>query len=185
MPQDATSLLLSVFDSDLGWMALVCSPAGVRWLAFGQESELAARRKAYAECGTDLEEPEDLPALAARLQAFAAGEPVDFADVKLDLGPRTTFQEQVLRHCRRIKFGRKLSYAQLAEKAGSPRAARAVGNIMRSNRVPLIVPCHRVVGAGDTLGGYSAPGGLQTKVRLLELEQRAPQQRQRARATRT
>ncbi|MEX1224432.1 MAG: MGMT family protein, partial [Pirellulales bacterium] len=72
--------------------------------------------------------------------------------------------------CRRIPIGQTMSYAELAAVAGSPGAARAVGNIMAGNRVPIIVPCHRVVGSGGSLGGYSSSGGLRTKRRLLSLE---------------
>jgi len=63
-----------------------------------------------------------------------------------------------------------LTYGQLATRAGSPRSARAVGNVMASNRVPLIIPCHRVVAAGGALGGFSAPHGTRLKRRLLKLE---------------
>ncbi|MEO1971721.1 MAG: MGMT family protein, partial [Pirellulaceae bacterium] len=63
-----------------------------------------------------------------------------------------------------------ISYAGLAVAAGSPAAARAVGNVMRTNRYPLLIPCHRVVGSGS-LGGYSAPDGLDMKQRLLQMEQ--------------
>ncbi len=83
---------------------------------------------------------------------------------------RTAFQRAVIDHCRRIPRGEVLTYGQLAERAGYPRSARAVGNVMATNRVPLIVPCHRVVGAGGNLGGFSAPQGLQMKRRLLRLE---------------
>jgi methylated-DNA-[protein]-cysteine S-methyltransferase len=121
------------------------------------------------------EETQDEPtagqaALIARLQAYAVGQADDFLDVPLSDEELTPFQRQVIRHCRRIPAGQLLSYGQLAKKAGSPGAARAVGQVMRSNRWPLVVPCHRVIGAGGRLGGYSAPEGLALKVRLLELE---------------
>ena len=76
----------------------------------------------------------------------------------------------MIHQCRLIPYGQVLTYGELAERAGSPRAARAVGNVMRTNRFPLIVPCHRVVGAAGALGGYSAPTGLKMKRRLLRLE---------------
>ena len=66
--------------------------------------------------------------------------------------------------------GETVSYAELAGRAGSPNAARAVGGVMAGNRVPLLVPCHRVVGAGGRLGGFSAPTGVELKKRLLALE---------------
>ena len=104
------------------------------------------------------------------LQAFADGKSDDFLDVELDLDHLTTFARRVIGQCRKIKFGSVLTYGQLASKAKSPNAARAVGSVMRKNRFPLIVPCHRVVGAGISLGGYSAPDGLDMKRRLLAME---------------
>ena len=71
---------------------------------------------------------------------------------------------------RNVPYGQTLSYAELAAKAGSPKAARAVGSVMAQNRVPLIIPCHRVVGSGGHLGGFSAPRGIAFKKQLLELE---------------
>ena len=108
--------------------------------------------------------------LVARLQAYAEGAPDEFRDVPIDPGPTTDFQRRVVRFCRQIPFGHTITYGQLAAKAGSPRAARAVGACMAANPIPLIVPCHRVISAGGSLGGYSAPGGIATKRRLLALE---------------
>jgi methylated-DNA-[protein]-cysteine S-methyltransferase len=110
--------------------------------------------------------------LVRRLQAFAAGQPDALGDIRIDPGPLTDFQRRVLRQCRRIPYGQTLSYAELAAKAGFSRAARAVGNCMAGNRIPLIIPCHRVVCADGRLGSYSAPGGTSMKRRLLALESR-------------
>ena len=99
-----------------------------------------------------------------------AGDRVDFSDVAIQLDHRTEFDRMVTAGCRRIAWGKTRSYAELATDVGHPGAARAVGNVMRRNPIPLIVPCHRVVGAAGRLGGFSAPGGLATKRWLLELE---------------
>lgn len=111
------------------------------------------------------------PELRRQLERFAVGERVDFRECLVELPPTTAFQKQILEQTRRIPYGKTLSYSELAAKAGSPGAARAVGNVMRSNRVPLIIPCHRVVAACG-LGGFSAPQGLDLKRKLLELESR-------------
>jgi methylated-DNA-[protein]-cysteine S-methyltransferase len=92
----------------------------------------------------------------------------------LDLDGHTAFQRRVIRCCRQIPWGATRSYAELAARAGSPRAARAVGAVMAANRFPLIVPCHRVIGARGSLGGYSAPTGLVMKSRLLAREGSLP-----------
>ncbi len=85
----------------------------------------------------------------------------------------TPFARKVQRELLKVPYGSVISYGQLAAKAGSPRAARAVGGVMASNPFPLIVPCHRVVNADGRIGHYSAAHGSKTKAWLLELEGRA------------
>lgn len=114
------------------------------------------------------------PGLVRRIQAYLEGEPEDFRDVRLDPGPQTPFQARVMACLRQVGWGRTITYAALGQQAGFPHAARAVGNCLARNRIPLILPCHRVVGAGGRLGGFSAPGGLATKRRLLVLEGSLP-----------
>jgi methylated-DNA-[protein]-cysteine S-methyltransferase len=116
--------------------------------------------------------PERLLAIASRLARFAETFSDRFLDVPLSLQHLGPFTQRVVEACRAIPPGQTASYADLAAQAGSPKAARAVGNAMARNRFPLIVPCHRVVGAGGNLGGYSAPQGLAMKRRLLECETR-------------
>jgi len=168
-------LEISVFPTELGWFLL----AGRRGLvcrilvghASAQEAQQALARQQPPR------EPPRLanwhPALRGRLQAYSAGEFADFNDIQLEEPPMTVFQARVTACARQIPFGQTVSYAQLAECAGFPRAARAVGSVMAANRFPIIVPCHRVVAAGGRLGGYSAPRGLHLKRRLLALEREA------------
>jgi len=109
--------------------------------------------------------------LVQRLKAYAQGaETDDFLDVELDLGDQSDFECRVLNSCRKIQLGSTASYGQLASMAGSPRAARAVGNIMAKNQIPIIIPCHRVVLVSGGLGAYSAPGGVEMKKQLLAME---------------
>ncbi len=108
--------------------------------------------------------------LVRRFQAYADGHPDSFSDVPINLEGYSPFQQRVLLECRRIAYGCTISYAQLAARAGAPRAARAVGNVMAQNRLPILIPCHRVIASNGSLGGYSGPHGLRTKRRLLELE---------------
>jgi methylated-DNA-[protein]-cysteine S-methyltransferase len=98
------------------------------------------------------------------------GADVDLSVVPLDLGDLTPFRARVYQALRRVARGRVVDYGELASAAGSPWAARAVGQAMAHNPTPLFVPCHRVVAASGRLGGFSAPGGHGTKRRLLELE---------------
>ena len=159
-----------IFPSALGWMGMVGSPRGVRYLTFGHNSAQRAADRLGEELGCDTKTGAWRPDLVARLQRFARGEAEDFADVSIDLPQRTPFQRAVVRACRGIAPGETQTYAQLATAAGRPTAARAVGNCMAANPLPLIVPCHRVVPSSGGLGGYSAPGGIRTKRRLLQLE---------------
>jgi methylated-DNA-[protein]-cysteine S-methyltransferase len=106
-----------------------------------------------------------------RLKSYAAGEAVDFSDVRIDDGHLTEFGRKIVKACRRIARGGTKTYGELAARCGSPGAARAVGQVMARNRYPLVVPCHRVLAAGGLIGGFSAPEGLTMKRRLLSLEQ--------------
>jgi methylated-DNA-[protein]-cysteine S-methyltransferase len=167
-----SSLSLSVFPTNLGWMALLTAGDTVRQLTFGHPSEAAARRALGDKIPGKAARGKPNRALVRRLQAYAAGKPDDFRDVTVDPGPVSPFQANIWRHCRNIPFGQTLSYAELAAKAGSTGAARAVGNCMARNRIPLIVPCHRVIYSDGAVGFYSAPGGVGMKRRLLALESR-------------
>ena len=105
--------------------------------------------------------------VARTLTKYFAGKVQDF-DVPLDLTGVTPFQRRVLQCCARIPFGQVLTYAELARKAGKPGAARAVGRVMATNPIPVVIPCHRVVDSGLRLRGYG--GGLKMKRGLLERE---------------
>jgi methylated-DNA-[protein]-cysteine S-methyltransferase len=161
---------ITVFSTRLGWMAIVGSDGVLRQLAFGHQSAKDARAALDPELARDARTEDWNPGLVERLKAYAAGEVEGFPDIAVDVGPQTPFARRVTACCRSIPPGQTLSYAQVAAKAGSPGAARAVGQCMATNRIPLVIPCHRVVQSGGGLGGYSAPGGLDLKRRLLDME---------------
>jgi methylated-DNA-[protein]-cysteine S-methyltransferase len=161
-----TGVVAAVFETPLGWIGMAWAQAGLQRLTLGHANPRKARDAlaAFGVCCGEMSVPcSDLP---KRITAFLEGDEDDFCDVKLDLDSLTLFQRSVLEHCRRIRPGTTLTYGELARKAGSPRAARAVGTVMANNRFPLVVPCHRVV-AADGLGGYSAHNGLALKRWLL------------------
>ena len=175
--QDAVAYC--TFNTELGWMAAAHRARVLLRLSFGQSSPAAAVRSLADSAadpgeiglgGFELGKEIPWPQLAKRLKAYAAGAEDDFADIQVDLSHLTPFERRVVERCRQIPYGQTLSYGNLAERAGSQRAARAVGNVMANNRCPLIVPCHRVVHASGALGHYSAPAGRRTKLRLLEQE---------------
>ena len=114
--------------------------------------------------------PPPVQDVIARLQSLLRGEDVDFDDVTLDLDGVPDFDQKIYALARALPRGVTATYGELASRAGVPRAAQAVGQVMGNNRFPLVVPCHRVVAAGGGNGGFSAPGGVDTKLRLLALE---------------
>ena len=112
-----------------------------------------------------------MAAVVAAAKRYFDGEETDFSHVRLDLGGRDAFFAQIYDALRRVGWGRTTSYGALAKELGAGReAARDVGQAMATNPVPLIIPCHRVLAAGGKIGGFSAPGGSTTKMRMLELE---------------
>lgn len=159
-----------VFESKLGWFAVVGRGEVVMRASFAHPNARAAREAVNAVDIDDAPARHPLQAIGKRLAAYAAGKPDDFRDVEIDLGEQTKFQRRVIDACRKIGIGQDLSYGELAVKAGTPGAARAVGNVMARNRVPIIVPCHRVLAAGGRIGGYSMRAGIGLKRRLLALE---------------
>jgi len=169
---------VSTFATALGWVGL----GGDRETVFGmvighpskESAEQAGRSRLQRELGiTTFVEADWFPSLRRRLERFALGESDDFRDVAVASPKLSPFQRDVLAATRRIGCGEVRTYAELAEDAGHPRAARAVGNVMAANRVPILIPCHRVVASGGKWGGFSAPQGVDLKRRMLDLEAEA------------
>jgi methylated-DNA-[protein]-cysteine S-methyltransferase len=165
---------IHAFPSELGFMALAWQVDRLVRLTFGHPSAAAAIASLERDGIDPAAESPPVPGwiedLVARLQSYAAGEDGCFDNVPLDLSHLSKFQSRVVRCCRRINRGRVRTYSELAAAAGSPGAARAVGNVMAHNRYPIIVPCHRVVGSAGSLGGFSARDGINMKRRMLQME---------------
>lgn len=167
------------FKTKLGWIGLLVEERQVVALSFGTETKTAAKKRIQehaTELGIDTTttaqnacQESFAKQIEQRLIQFAAGQRIDLARIPVRIHAKTPFQHRVLSACLGIPRGETLSYGQLAEIAGSPNACRAVGNIMAGNRVPLIIPCHRVVSSSG-VGGFSAPQGIGMKERLLALE---------------
>ena len=117
-------------------------------------------------------EPEGVAAEAIELvRRLLGGEAVDLSVIPVDLGACPDFEHRIYTLLREVPTGATVTYGELAERAGSPGAARAVGMAMGRNPVPIIVPCHRVLASSGRSGGFSAPGGVTTKFRILQIEQ--------------
>ena len=166
-----------------GWVALSGGPRGAISLDYGYDS----RRQCVAELPPGIarnllacspakqhegphDGPEWLLSACVALTRYFAGEKTVFK-IPIDFGSATTFQKSVWRACRRIPYGQTRSYGWVAEKCGSPGAARAVGNALNANPLPVIIPCHRVLRANGDPGGFAR--GTHEKLRLLHLEANA------------
>lgn len=163
----ATGLRFYLCETRLGWMGLVFSDKGLKASTFFCPTREAALREAMelgAEAPASEAEAGDLP---RKLQAYAEGQPVIF-DNDIDWSGVTPFRRQVLEEVRRIPPGETRSYRGLAERVGKPAAMRAVGQVMATNPLPIIIPCHRVLASDGGLGGYGH--SLEMKETLLRLE---------------
>jgi methylated-DNA-[protein]-cysteine S-methyltransferase len=156
-------------DSPLGPLVVAATPRGLVRLAYtGSRDEgevvedLAGRLSPRI-----LEAPERLDDVRRQLDEYFEGRRVDF-EVPIDWSLTHGFTGKVLRQTARIGYGKTSTYAEVAGRAGSPRAVRAAGNALGSNPIPVVVPCHRVLRTGGALGGYT--GGVERKEFLLRLE---------------
>lgn len=157
---------LLAFPSDLGWVSMWVNAGEVARLEFGFSSLsdlLQSGRQEPTKPGVIESE------WVGRIQGYLNGENVDLSPISLDWSGLSPFQMRVLKQCQQIPYGLTTTYGQLAKAAGSPGAARAVGSAMARNRIPLLVPCHRVLPANG-LGQYSAGSGVHTKKKLLQME---------------
>lgn len=164
---------LATFSTDLGWAALLATQDVVVQLVCGRASMAAALADLDMSLVESATPRHSWQALIKRLQDFARGRVVDFADVPLDTAGLTPFQQTILRECRQIPYGETVSYGELAARIGSPRAARAVGTTMARCRQGILVPCHRVISSTGAPGGFGGPEGVRLKLKMLELERTA------------
>ena len=151
-----------------GWVGIASSPNGLLALTLPEPTQKSALKPLLELQGADqgYDDPR-LDGLKTKLQDYFDGQRVLF-DEPLDLSRGTAFQRRVWLAVRDIPYGETRSYGQIARQAGSPGAARAVGRAMATNPVPILVPCHRVIGSDGNLRGFG--GGLDLKRRLLEME---------------
>ena len=119
-----------------------------------------------------LQPPAQIASVIGDIARYLAGERVDFSAIAVDLGGMDDFRRSLYEALRAVGFGATTTYGALAKRLGldGPEAARDVGAAMGQNPVPIVIPCHRVLAAGGKLGGFSAPGGVATKQKLLALE---------------
>lgn len=169
----ATQVHYHLFETDSGFAAIVWNDSGISRLrlpaARAQDAERWLVRRSSGALPT--EPPLAIRAVIAGVVRYFAGEKVDFSAVPIDMGEQSPFFAQVYAFVRTLGWGETTTYGAVAKALGvGPEFARDVGQAMANNPVPLIVPCHRVTGAGGKIGGFSAPGGSTSKAHMLALE---------------
>jgi len=160
-------MFYTIFETELGWLGLVGSTAGLRRITLPQPFPEAVTRLLARDLHGVMPDPSPFGDLPHRLRKYLRGEPVTFGD-KLDLAGATPFTRAVWQATRLIPYGQTQSYTWVARQAGRPLAHRAVGQALAVNPFPFVVPCHRVVGKDGSLVGFG--GGLEMKKRLLDVE---------------
>ena len=167
----ATEGLLDVaydlVDTPVGQLLVAVTDRGLCEVSFDPEPEREVETLARNFGARVLRSPRPTDEARRQLAEYFAGERQRF-DLPVDLRLAREFAGAVLKELARVPYGQLTTYGALAAKAGRPRAARAVGTIMNRNPVPIVLPCHRVIGASGSLTGYG--GGLDNKERLLRLE---------------
>jgi methylated-DNA-[protein]-cysteine S-methyltransferase len=164
---DLVDLGYDIVESPIGPLFVAASGRGVAAISFQSDPDEQLDRLTRIAGPRVLRSPRSIELARRELDEYFEGERRAF-DLSLDLRGLPPFTLSVLRELARVPYGKTTTYGDLAAKVGHPRAARAVGTVMNRNRIPIVLPCHRVVGATGDLTGYA--GGLDRKVRLLELE---------------
>jgi methylated-DNA-[protein]-cysteine S-methyltransferase len=163
---------LALFDTPLGRCGIAWGERGVVGVQLPEASEAKTRARLRRRFPDARESPPPPPVqqAIAGIVALLHGEAIDLSAVALDMDGVPPFDLRVYDVARTILPGATLSYGDIAARLGLPGEARAVGQALAQNRFPLVVPCHRVLAAGGKVGGFSANGGIATKLRLLSIE---------------
>lgn len=156
-------------DTPLGPVWVAAGPSGLVAVEYaGSEDDLRAYL-AKLSTGSLLRSAEQVAAAKRQVRLYLLGE-IRTLDLPVDLSHVTAFQRRVLEETRRVPRGQVSTYAEIAKRIGNPKAVRAVGQALRRNPIPIVVPCHRVVASDGTLGGYGGNLRDQRKLDLLKLE---------------
>ncbi|HYX22499.1 MAG TPA: methylated-DNA--[protein]-cysteine S-methyltransferase [Thermoanaerobaculia bacterium] len=165
-----TALRYHRFDSPLGRCGIAWTELGIARFQLPEADDARAVAGLERRGAVPAEPPPGIEGVIRDVARHFDGDLRDFFAVPLDLSGVAEFARRVYASARRIPPGRTATYGDIAAEIGAPGDARAVGQALGANPIPLIVPCHRVVAASGGIGGFSAPGGALTKTRLLALE---------------
>jgi len=166
----------ALFDTGIGCCAIAWSERGVAGVELPGRSERATRERLLRRFpgAGEAAPPAEIKRAIDDIVALLAGEARDLGYVKLDTGQLSDLQRRVYEIARTIPAGLTLTYGDIAARLGDRMLARDVGQALGENPFPIIVPCHRVLAANGKLGGFSAPGGAATKLKLLAIEGAQP-----------
>ena len=162
----------ALFDTAVGRCGIAWSARGIAGLQLPEKTEPATRARMLRRYPGAVEAvpPDDVQRSIGDIGRLLSGEAVDLNGVALDDRGVPDFNRRVYAIARGIAPGATLSYGEIAERLGDRSLARDVAQALAQNPFPLIVPCHRVLAANGKMGGFSAPGGVRTKLRLLSIE---------------
>ncbi len=161
-----------VFQTPLGFAGLCGTAKRLKRSCICKADYRTAKKYLLVGMENTAYKPDYMKSVKDRINRFFIGSRADFSDIAVSLDGLNSFSMEVLTALRRVNIGSTVSYGQLADMAGSPKAGRAVGTILKNNPLPLIIPCHRVVKATGSLGNFmgNQPGGNIFKRKLLQLE---------------
>ena len=157
-------------DTVIGTFGLGWTETGIVRVALPGDTAADAERRMQTFGGIPDEPRRSIADVEERIVAYADGAPDAFQDVPLDLGNVPEFNRRCYDDIRALGWGETTTYGAIARRLGDVALSRAVGAAMGANPVPLIVPCHRVLASDGRSGGFSAPGGVEAKLRMLALE---------------
>lgn len=160
-----------LFETKLGQCGIAWSDDGITRFRLPDTNRETAE-KHFRQKGTPGDPPPRIATVIDQAKRYFAGEEIDFSPIGLDLAAIEPERRAIYDALRKVVFGKTVTYGELAKRAGAtqPQAAQEVGIAMARNPVPLIIPCHRVLAAGGKIGGFSAPGSIETKQHMLALE---------------
>jgi methylated-DNA-[protein]-cysteine S-methyltransferase len=162
----------TLFDTGIGRCGIAWGPRGVTGVQLPERSDHETRACLLRKCpdAGEASPPSDVQQVIDDIVALLHGEAVDLSEVVLDMARVPDFERRVYDVARTIQPGATLTYGEIATQLGDRSLARDVGQAMGRNPFPIVVPCHRVLAAGGKAGGFSANGGLTTKLRMLTIE---------------
>ncbi|MDB5616648.1 methylated-DNA--[protein]-cysteine S-methyltransferase [Tardiphaga sp.] len=167
-----TQVMFTLFDTAIGRCAIAWAARGIVAVQLPHPDEAQTRvrlRQRYDDIA-EVAPPAEIQTAIERIKTLLEGQPVDLSEIVLDLNDCPPFNRHVYAIARTIPPGATLTYGDIAKQLGGVELSRSVGTALGQNPCPIVVPCHRVLAAGDKPGGFSGNGGVVTKLKMLEIE---------------